>query len=557
MKLLIVDDQEINQKILSEASQLLGHEVILASNGKEAIDQFIKYSPDVVIMDVVMPEMNGFDATVHIKALTRDHWVPVIILSALSESEDVVHGLRSGADDFIPKPVQLDVLNAKLNNFERIIAAQQIMKQQNEELSRYHSDAEEEKVIANNLMKTLVDSERLEIPGVDWWLMPADVFSGDIIAAAKNPAGVLYVMLSDGTGHGLTAALSAQLLPEIFYSMTSHGFSISSIVEEINRRINRMQLIDRFFATTLLSIDLRECVVEVWNGGNPAVLLVGEDGFIRGCFESQHLPLGIVSARDFNSLTEKKNFIPGDQIVAMSDGFVDMHQDPNLIISALQELFVKASPDARMKNLQTTVLANSSNSNVRDDVSIVLVNTELLNNWLDTHPYGHSSLFRSEEFNTWKLELIFYGKQLRLMSADVVPLLISSIERLTDVSKQKGTIYLVLTELFNNSLDHGVLGLDSRTKNDINGFETYYQLRAKALNEIDRHAFIAVEIEMKNAINIRIKDSGAGFDHIEVMHGVVNMLETHGRGLQLLIQLNVELEFEGIGNIAKVSIPLH
>lgn len=125
LKVLAVDDNKVNLHILQVFLQKLSHQVILAENGAEAVEKFITEKPDFVLMDIMMPVMNGFEATREIKALSQDRWVPVIFLSALNRDENLVEGLEAGGDDYLTKPINFVVLEAKLRSVHRTLGLQQ------------------------------------------------------------------------------------------------------------------------------------------------------------------------------------------------------------------------------------------------------------------------------------------------------------------------------------------------------------------------------------------------------------------------------------------------
>jgi len=125
MKVLAVDDNRTNLHILQIFLKKLGHDVILAENGEEAVRKFETELPDLVLLDIMMPVMDGFEAARRIKAMTRDRWTPVIFLSALNRDENLVEGLDAGADDYLTKPINFVVLEAKLRSMQRSLAMQQ------------------------------------------------------------------------------------------------------------------------------------------------------------------------------------------------------------------------------------------------------------------------------------------------------------------------------------------------------------------------------------------------------------------------------------------------
>lgn len=132
-----------------------------------------------------------------------------------------------------------------------------------------------------------------------------------------------------------------------------------------------------------------------------------------------------------------------------------------------------------------------------------------------------------------------------------------ALERLYDMRSHRSVLYLTLSELFNNSLDHGLLGLDSRLKNVADGFEVYLRERSKRLSALSNDAFIEFEIEITDqpAINIVVRDSGSGFDHESVMP-IAETTARHGRGIALVRSLVAKLEYPGAGNEVRVKFPL-
>lgn len=123
--ILVVDD---SPDMLSVLLPLLSHEgdrIISATSGFEALDKFILEQPDLVLMDIVMPGMDGFEATRKIKALSAsEKWVPVVMLTALDEPEDFARGLEAGADDYLTKPFTPALLATKIKFMKRVLAVQ-------------------------------------------------------------------------------------------------------------------------------------------------------------------------------------------------------------------------------------------------------------------------------------------------------------------------------------------------------------------------------------------------------------------------------------------------
>lgn len=115
-KILIVDDEPVNIRLLSDLCKSLGYEIIAANNGTEAMECAVKEHPDLVLMDIMMPVMDGFEATKNLKSNELTKSIPVIILTALNQKKDLLKGISLGASDFISKPFNIQELTLRIKN---------------------------------------------------------------------------------------------------------------------------------------------------------------------------------------------------------------------------------------------------------------------------------------------------------------------------------------------------------------------------------------------------------------------------------------------------------
>ena len=119
MKILLVDDSITERHILTAYLTKLGHTPIIAENGLEAVKLFETEKPDLVLMDVIMPEMDGYQAARKIRE-ENTTWIPIIFLSGRVDPEDIAEGIAAGGDDYLTKPVNLKILQAKMVAMQRI-----------------------------------------------------------------------------------------------------------------------------------------------------------------------------------------------------------------------------------------------------------------------------------------------------------------------------------------------------------------------------------------------------------------------------------------------------
>lgn len=322
-KVLIADDIPQNLAFMRACLEDEGHAVHVAGSGEQALEVFGREAPDLVLMDVMMPGMGGHEATRRMREMAGDRWLPIIFISALDQSVDMIRGLEAGGDDFICKPVDLGLLKAKIRAMQRIAGMQQKLADATAELQNYREHAEFEQEIARELMALMIKAASTEDAGLEMWLEPATRFSGDLLVANRSRSGHLYLLHADSMGHGLPAALPLLPTAQIFRTMGERGFNLSTIVQEMNTQLARQIPRGYFVAATLVCIDRQNQTIEVWNGGNPAALLASRDGGLICRFESMHPPLGIIDASRFDARTQVWQSERDWTLNLFSDGLAD------------------------------------------------------------------------------------------------------------------------------------------------------------------------------------------------------------------------------------------
>jgi diguanylate cyclase (GGDEF)-like protein len=120
MKILVADDSKTSLAILTGSLKKLGHEIIGATSGKEAIELFTETQPDLIILDVLMQHMSGFECAKKLRALNTDIWVPIIFLSSAADDRSISQGIDAGGDDYLTKPFSDITLAAKIKTMQRI-----------------------------------------------------------------------------------------------------------------------------------------------------------------------------------------------------------------------------------------------------------------------------------------------------------------------------------------------------------------------------------------------------------------------------------------------------
>ena len=125
--ILVADDDPVAIAPAIALINKCGHRVVHVRNGKDAVAAYVAERPDMVLMDVMMPEMDGIEATRAIRQMVGERWVPLLMLTSMDSKQNMLDGLEAGADDYLAKPIDIDILYARMSGFQRIAMLQRQM----------------------------------------------------------------------------------------------------------------------------------------------------------------------------------------------------------------------------------------------------------------------------------------------------------------------------------------------------------------------------------------------------------------------------------------------
>lgn len=548
-KALIVDDEKTNRLILKSLLVKQGYETIEAVNGQQAIDLFHQENPSIIFMDVMMPVLDGYEATRQIKAASANHFVPIIFLTAMSDEEALAQCIEAGGDDFLVKPYDKLILQSKIRSMQRIAVL-------NREVQGMYSMIHREQEIAESVFVNAIQSSNIENPHIRQVVRPAGIFSGDMVLSAYSPSRDLFFLTGDFTGHGLLAALGAMPVSEVFRAMTTKGFSPEEILAGINKKLKAMLPVGMFFGAQLVVVNHDLEHVRVFNAGMPDVIIVdGETQKIKHRLTSTGLPLGVAAGIDPKEILQYAPISYNDKILMHSDGLTEARNsaDEEFGSRRLFEAIEQAPRDRIFDQVFRDLDRFCGNFTTQaDDVTLVEITCvhDVLPE-IEVHDFIKPSTHMIGDRGEWKLTMRFNGSRLR--ETNPVPILVNYLMEMEELEDERQSLFTVMTELYVNALDHGVLGLDSSLKADPAGFESYFQTRESRLANLDSGYVIfnlSVEQEStRRSVLLRIEDSGGGFDYQNHNPSEADTALA-GRGILLIQDLCESLEYHGKGNIA-------
>ncbi|PCK32514.1 fused response regulator/phosphatase [Pseudoalteromonas piscicida] len=539
MNILVVDDQILNCRLLKAMLEQQFYTVFCANDGREALKLLELHDIDIVLLDVLMPVMDGFETAPKIKQHAGDVYLPIIFITALEDQSSFEKCLAVGGDDFIHKPFDKVILSAKIKAHARTRRLSQQSNEQRRQLEYHYNQIEREHEIVEHIFSNAL-AQQSEYPEIcDYHLSPASMFNGDMFLMAKSPMGGFYCLLGDFTGHGLAAAVGALPASRIFYTMVQKGMAVSDIAVELNTALNELLPGHMFCAAAIVEISSSGKSVSAWLGGLPDLYLIDQDGQLIKTIESQHMALGILETDEFERNLLHFEVSPDQRLVMATDGIIESESERGEMYG---ERRLKRLLSSRGRISTDQIIAEvrsfSGSSEQQDDLSIAIVNC-VASELAMSAPNHYSSL----PFN---ISLSLDAKQMK--TTDPVLELVDLLSKVDGISAHRSNIFLLLSEAYNNSLDHGVLGLDSEIKNKEDGFFEYYSLRERVLKEL-KEALIIISVryspeELKLYFNIC--DSGNGFQADERNESQKDY--SHGRGVSLLSEIAQSVSYNKAGN---------
>lgn len=548
---LLVDDEPVNLQLLQGMLRHReGVELLTAADGAEAVEQVRTQPIDLVLMDVLMPNLDGYEATRQIKALDGDSYIPVLFVTALNDDEQLARCVSCGGDDFIAKPVNRVQLNARVDSWLRIAQVYRTVREQRDSLDAYQRRTEIDQWIAREVMQRATATGLLHREGVRYCYWPAEILSGDMLLAAESPDGRCFFMLGDFTGHGIAASIGTVPTADLFHREVARGVDARELLTSVNEKLYQYLPPNLFMAATLLVCDYGRGRFEIWNGGMPDILYRTDDGQLNRV-ESSHLPLGIQGHMDTCEMTRldvEAGTFP-DRVWALSDGAQEARND------AGEEYGQARAEAALMAGGLSQVEDELRGFQVvaGDDVTML----ELQPQAAPERVADVTAVGASPEW-TFSMELdavALRGKSPLQPLADGV----AYLEGMDEDERQR--LLTVLAELYSNGLEHGVLGLDSSLKTCPEGFAEYYETRRSALDSL-RGGFLRIQIgrgrdERGELLRIRMTDSGGGFDYRRVLQDDSPAEDSlSGRGIKLLRGMCDSLRYYGRGNQAEARFRL-
>ena len=546
-RILVVDPSYSNRLYLKLTLERAGYQVFDAKDGKEALNQFKQFQPHLVITEIDLPLLSGESLVSEIKSLTEETFYPIFVVTNVTSPESIQEILEAGADDFLQKPYPEKLFLAKVASLLRNLDFYNDLKNSKELVSTLHSNLELEHKSAERIFEKFVHGPRKEVPGLKTHISSASIFNGDVFLSSISPAGNVVTLLGDFTGHGLPASIGAIPVAEVFYSMVRKGRTLKEIVSVINEKLLLILPVHVFFSCTVVKVLPKHKTAKVLNAGMQPLIMVDDKTREVTQYHSTCVPLGIVASDILGIELTEVNLKGHEQFILYTDGVVEaMNCDG-------EQFGVPRLIDALLNTaeLDITLLVEDSQNfcscePFTDDVSIIKLNIEEI----FKAEFNEISEVVSEKIPApadWNLSYCLSANVLK-QNDKPIESIIDAMMGIQSLVNYKEDFHIVLSELFNNALEHGLLQLDSTIKQQDNGFFEYVQQRKRALSDLESGE-IMIQIkhtalsEEKGKMHFIISHNGKGKVDLE-MDQRISDSSFFGRGIKIVQSLCNEFYFK-------------
>jgi serine phosphatase RsbU (regulator of sigma subunit) len=314
--ILIVDDNPANVEILKMRLAANNYDIITAMDGESGLAEAIDKTPDLILLDIMMPKMDGLEVCRRLKGDSSLPFMPIIMVTAKADSKDIVAGLEAGGDEYLTKPVDHAALVARVKSMLRIKSLHDRVLEQSAQLKHQLKTATK--------IQSLFwpDIPELEVGSHIWALStPAAYIGGDLYDIISMPDKSLLVYVADVSDKGVPAALIMAALSTKIKNESRIHKDVNNLLETINNSLHKLISKEGYFATiVLIRYWPNSGIMQFSVGGHLQPLwIAGKE--IRYFPQVSGISLGIMPDVPY----EVKEIIlsPGESVLLYTDGVIE------------------------------------------------------------------------------------------------------------------------------------------------------------------------------------------------------------------------------------------
>lgn len=384
--LLIVDDNPVDRKILEGVLKKEEYNLVVAGDGEAALTAVEQQQPDLILLDVMMPGLSGYEVCDRLKAHAETAEIPVLFLSSLAEAKDKVKGLNAGGLDYIAKPFDTGEVLARVRAHLELIHLNRDLQRANRELETRQNQMEKDLEAAAVIQRTLLPRRKASISHIDmaWKFLPCEAVGGDLLNVLRLDEDHWAVYMIDVTGHGVPAAMvsvsvshlldpnNGQLVKTAIHEPPYYRLaSPAEVITGLDEAYSPGRL-DKLFSISYLVLNVRTGKLQYSNAAHPYPLLV------RAAGETELLRIGGTMVGMGGVMTFEEGTVAlksGDKLFLYTDGITE-HRNEEKLFFGEQRLYdeiagVRTRPVEEIVERVMDAVLTFSRREPQDDVSLL------------------------------------------------------------------------------------------------------------------------------------------------------------------------------------------
>ncbi len=379
-KILIVDDMQQNLELMSNYLQNTGYEVYSAQSGKAAISKAKLLNPSLIILDLIMPEISGFDICKTLKSNPDTASILILVVTALDSRESKKRAFELGADDFLPKPFDRSTLHARIKALLRVKTLSDELKNQYAKLKEKNEQLELQMKMARQIQQAMIQEYHMECDKltVNSRYMPALDIGGDMYDVVKAGGDNVGIFIADVSGHGISAALLTSMLKVMFQTNSHLHTDPGSLLLELNREFSAVFNTDAsvYACAFYAYIDTEERTITYSNAGHAFPIFLDAKNTAAGELNMGGIPLGLMDDAEYEN--KKFSYRGGDMVLFHTDGLCDFYykDNPEEFLYLLKRLLCDMKEGFPADSILNEILERFYNPDdskfENDDISIIL-----------------------------------------------------------------------------------------------------------------------------------------------------------------------------------------
>ena len=376
-KILVVDDTPSNIQSLAATLKPAGYQVLVATNGQQALDVMAKVRPDLILLDIMMPIMDGFEACANIKANADWHDIPIIFLTAKTETADLVKGFELGAVDYVSKPFNAHELMARVHTHLTVDRLRTSVSEKNAALEKAQQQMSAELDLARAMQVAILPSRFPAAAGCDGAarMLPATTMGGEFYDFIELPGGRIRLVMADVSGKGVPAAFFMAVARTNLNALAATASGPADCLQRTNDVLLTQNPMDLFVTVFYAVFDPATGVLTYSNGGHNPPLLRRANGQVEMLTSAAGLVLGMFPASYDEDMAQ---LAPGDTLVLYTDGVTEaFNVDVQMYEEARLVERVRDDGGATAKGLVTaifdSVIGFSGAAPQSDDITVAVL----------------------------------------------------------------------------------------------------------------------------------------------------------------------------------------